>query len=158
MTAKKQPAIKTPVFDAEHEKAKQAFKAADTEKQIRAIGAIAILERRAAELKNMELSGGDVVQIRARLSRKGMAECYTLFQTIAEKKDSDDAAVEAASNKLIGQILVVPGMQPADIVTWLEQNPESISDEDAGAILIGFGQLLIDEKAREEAMVPFRAE
>lgn len=156
--AARKTAPATPIFDAEHEKAKQAFKAVDTEKTIQAAGAIAILERRAAAVKEIELSDGDTLQIRARLSRKGMAECYALFQEIAEKKDTDDAAVEAASNKLIGQILVVPGMQPADIVEWLEQNPEGISDEDAAAILVGFGQLLLDEKKRKEAMEPFRAE
>lgn len=158
MAAVKKAAPKPPVFDSEHEKAKAAFKAVDAERTIQAAGAIAILERRAAATKEIELSDGDMVPIRARLSRTRMAECYRLFQFIAEKKDTDDAAVVSASNQLVGQLLFVDGMEPAEITEWLEQNPDKFSDTDAAKILTEYGQLLVDEKNRKEAMVPFRAE
>lgn len=148
-------------FDSpEHQKAKEAFKKVNRRAAADANDAIAILERRAqSATKEIELPGGDIIPIRARLPRTEMQRCSELFHTIAEAHQvGDAAAAEAASNALLGHILYVDGMSPVEIAAWLAGNPQSFSDVDAGEIVLAFGQLVLDEKARQERIATFRRE
>lgn len=131
MAAKR--AIPSPLADPEHQEAAAKFKAVDTGRQIDAMGAIAILERRArTATHDVELPGGDTVPIRARLPRTEMQACVRLFEEIGTAhRDGDTAASEAASNALIGHILYIEGMTADEIAAWLDGNPQAFSDVDA---------------------------
>ena len=146
--------------DPAHAAALEKFKAVDTGRQRDANDAIAILERRArSATHDVELPGGDIVPIRARLSKAAMARCSALFGGIADAHAAGDTAtVEARSNLLLGEILYVPDTEPAEIAEWLAANPESFSDMDAAEIVVAFGRMIRDENERMAKVINFRAE
>lgn len=158
MAAKRAPP--SPLTDPEHQEAVAKFKAVETGRQRDANDAIAILERRArSATHDVELPGGDIVPIRARLSKAAMARCSALFGGIADAQAAGDTAtVEARSNLLLGEILYVPDTEPAEIAEWLAANPESFSDMDAAEIVVAFGRMLRDENERMAKVINFRAE
>ena len=146
--------------DPEAQEAAKAFANLDAKKARDANDAIAILERRArSATHDVELPGGDIVPIRARLSKAAMARCSALFGGIADAHSAGDTAtVEARSNLLLGEILYVPDTEPAEIAEWLAANPESFSDMDAAEIVVAFGRMLRDENERMAKVINFRAE
>jgi len=148
-------------FDSpDHQKAVEKFKKVNRRTAADANDAIAILERRArSATHDIELPGGDIVPIRARLSKAAMARCSALFGGIADAHAAGDTTtVEARSNLLLGEILYVPDTEPAEIAEWLAANPESFSDMDAAEIVVAFGQMLRDENERMAKVINFRAE
>ena len=146
--------------DPEAQEAAKAFATLDAKKARDANDAIAILERRArTATKDIDLPGGDTIPIRARLPRTEMQRCSELFHTIAEAHQAGAAAtVVDASNELIGHILYIDGMSADEIAAWLDENPQAFSDVDATEIVLAFGQLILDEKARQERIATFRPE
>ena len=146
--------------DPEAQEAAKAFAALDAKKARDANDAIAILERRARQATHdVELPGGDVVPIRARLSKYAMQECGKLFSAISEAHAAGDVAKsEDASNRLIGHLLYVEGMEPDEIAAWLTENPDKFSDLDAAEIVIAFGRMLADEQERHSKLQTFRAD
>jgi hypothetical protein len=146
--------------DTEAQEAARAFADLDAKKARDANDAIAILERRAqSATHDVELPGGDVVPIRARLSKYAMQECGRLFSAISEAHAAGDVAKsEDASNRLIGHLLYVEGMEPDEIAAWLTENPDKFSDLDAAEIVIAFGRMLADEQERRSKLQTFRAD
>lgn len=146
--------------DPAHKAAVARFRSADANKRADEMGAIAILERRARQATHdVELPGGDVVPIRARLSKSAMQECGKLFSAISEAHAAGDVAKsEDASNRLIGHLLYVEGMEPDEIAAWLTENPDKFSDLDAAEIVIAFGRMLVDEQERRSKLQTFRAD
>lgn len=122
------------------------------------LNAIQILEnRRRSATFDIELPGGDVIPIRARLSKTELRAAADLFHKIAAAhKAKKTDAVEELTNQLIGMILYIDGMTPAEIADWLNDNPDSFSDLDAAEIVIGFGVMLEEEKDRQERLAKFR--
>jgi hypothetical protein len=147
-------------YDPRNEPIAKKARAIKAEKRIADMGAIAVLERRSRQAtKDVELPGGDVIQIRARLPKTEMQECARLFEAIAAAHGAGDTAtVEASSNALIGHLLYVDGMAPDEIAAWLDANPDKFSDLDAAEIVLGFGRMMIEEQARRERLQSFRAE
>lgn len=148
-------------FDSpEHQKAVEKFKKVDRRAAADANDAIAILERRAnRSTRDVQLPGGDVVPIRYRISKAAMARCSQFFNAIAAARDAGDTAlVEDFSNRLVGEILYVPDMTPAEIAEWLAENPESFSDLDAAEIVVSFGEMLKEENERIGRVSSFRPE
>ena len=141
-------------FDSpEHQKAVEKFKKVKAEKQLADMGAIAILERRSrSATKDVELPGGDVIQIRARLPRTEMQECIALFEQIGAGADGGDSA----THTLIGHILYVEDARPVEIAAWLDANPDKFSDIDVAEIVFAFGQMLVEEQERQERIANFR--
>lgn len=147
-------------YDPRDDPIAKKARAKKAEKQLADMGAIAVLERRSrTATKDVELPGGDTVPIRARLPRTEMQRCSELFHAIAEAHQAGAAAsVVDASNELIGHILYIDGMAPDEIRAWLDENPQAFSDVDATEIVLAFGQLILDEKARQERIATFRPE
>lgn len=146
--------------DPEAQEAAKAFANLDAKKARDANDAIAILERRAnRSTRDVQLPGGDVVPIRYRISKAAMARCSQCFNGIGAAREAGDAAlVEEFSNQLVGEILYVPDMTPAEIAAWLAENPESFSDLDAAEIVVSFGEMLKEENERIGRVSSFRQE
>lgn len=138
----------------------EAGRAKIREKQIDAASAIAILERRTRETAfNLELPGGDVVRIRSRISRTEFDRCIDLFGEIAEARGAGDLAlVVTRSNEIVGLLLAIDGMTPAEITAWLDANPQAISDLDAEEIVLAFTKMRKEELARQQQIREFRPE
>jgi hypothetical protein len=156
-------AITAPIsdeYDPRTDPIAKKARAKKAEKAREDMGAIAILERRTRETTfPLELPGGDMIPIRSRIPRTEFEETARLFTAIYEARAAGDAASsERYSNELLGHLLSIEGMTPAEITAWIGGHPEAISDLDAEEIVIAFLRMRKEELERQQRLRTFREE